>query len=113
MGPIFFSHGDIHTKTFLSLLHSGLEDLTEAETGPKQSIVSLKTTHSDDSDDRVLCVYVLSGHNAKKQLARGHLFKGLQNYMENKSKKNENKMTLWDVNCTTNKMDIKHKHFID
>ena len=43
--------------------------------------MSLKITHSDD---RVLCVYVPSGHNTKKQLARGHLFKGLQNYMENR-----------------------------
>ena len=42
----------------------------------------------------VFCFYVLSGHNTKKQLVRGHLFKGLQNYMENKSKKNENKITL-------------------
>ena len=64
--------------------------------------MSLKITHSDD---RVLCVYVPSGHNTKKQLARGHLFKGLQNYMENKSKRNENKITLWGVKCTINKMD--------
>ena len=40
LGPIFFSHGDIHTKTLLSVLHSGLEGLTEVETDPKQSIVS-------------------------------------------------------------------------
>ena len=73
------------------MIHSGLEGFTEVETDLNRRIVSLKITHSDD---RVLCVYVPSGHNTKKQLARGHLFKGLQNYMENKSKRNENKITL-------------------
>ena len=42
------------------------------------------------TNDRVLCVNAASGHKTKEQLATGHFFEGLQNYMENKSKGNEN-----------------------
>ena len=43
------------------------------------------------SNDRVLCVYVPSGHSTRKQLASGRFFQGLQNYMKNKNEGNENK----------------------
>ena len=40
-----------------------------------------------------------------EQLDRGRFFEGLQNYMETKDKRNENKIILEDFNCTMNKMD--------
>ena len=75
---------------------------TETETDPKQVFVSFKVT---PSNDRVLCIYSPSEHSTRKQLARGHFFEGLQNYMENKSEENERKIMLGDVNCTMFKMD--------
>ena len=38
-------------------------------------------------------------------MTRGRFFKGLQNYIENKKKGNENKIILGDFNCTMDKMD--------
>ena len=38
-------------------------------------------------------------------LARRSFFEGLQNYMENKHKGNENKIILGDFNCTMDKME--------
>ena len=114
LGPIFFSLGDSHRKRLLVLLHLGLEGITEVDTDPKGRFVSFEVT---PSNDRVLCVYAPSGYSTSEQLARGYFFEGLQNYMKNKSKGNENKIILGDINCTMNKMDrdgeIKHKDFID
>ena len=46
-----------------------------------------------------------SGCSTRKQLARGHFFEGLQNYMQNKNEGNENKIMLGDLNCTMDKID--------
>ena len=53
LGPVFFSPGDSHTKAMLSLLHLGLEGITEVDTDPKGRFVSFKVTFSND---RVLCL---------------------------------------------------------
>ena len=45
------------------------------------------------SNDRVLCVYVPSGHSSREQLARVRYFEGQQNYMDNKNEGDENKIT--------------------
>ena len=37
-------------------------------------------------------------------LGGGHFFEGLQNYMENECVRNENKIILWDFNCTLSKL---------
>ena len=57
------------------------------------------------SNDRVLCVYAPSGDSTRELLARRSFFEGLQNYMENKHKGNENKIILGDFNCTMDKME--------
>ena len=57
------------------------------------------------SNDRVLCVYAPSGNSTREQLASGRFSEGLQNYMENKNKGNENKIILGDFNCTIYKME--------
>ena len=57
------------------------------------------------SNDRVLCVYVPSRNSTREQLASGRFFEGLQNYMENKNKGNENKIILGDFNCTIYKIE--------
>ena len=46
--PIFFSPGDTHTKGMLFLLHLGLEGATEVDTDPKERLVSLKVTTSNE-----------------------------------------------------------------
>ena len=46
-----------------------------------------------------------SGCSTKEQLARGHFFEGLQNYMQNKNEGNENKTILRDLNFTMDKID--------
>ena len=69
---------------------------------PKGRFVSFKFT---PSNDRVLCVYAPSGYSTREQLDRGRFFEGLQNYMENKNKGNENKIILEDFNCIMDKMD--------
>ena len=46
-----------------------------------------------------------SGCSTRKQLARGHFFEGLQNYMQNKNEGNENKIMLGKLNCTMDKID--------
>ena len=68
LSAIFFSPGDSHTKGLLVLLHLGLEGVTEVDTDPKGMFVSFKVT---PSNDRVLCVYVPSGHSTREQLSRG------------------------------------------
>ena len=72
----------------LVLLHPSLEGVDEADTDPKWRFVSFAVT---PSNDRVLCVYVPSGHNTREQLAKGDFSEGLQNYMENKSEEKEKK----------------------
>ena len=56
------------------------------------------------SNDRVLCVYVPSGYSTGEQLDRMRFFEGLQDYMENENKGNENKIILEDFNYTMGKM---------
>ena len=94
----FYSVGDSHTKGCLSCF---IWDL-KVDTDPKGRYVSFKFT---PSNDRVLCVYAPSGYSTREQLDRGRFFEGLQNYMENKNKGNENKIILEDFNCTMDKMD--------
>ena len=65
-----------HTEGLLLLIHV----VNTGHTDPKERFVSIKVT---PSNDRVLYVYVLSGYNTSKLLARGCFFKGLQNYIEN------------------------------
>ena len=98
LGSNFFSLGDSHTKGCLSCFIWDLKIDTDA----KGRFVSFKFT---PSNDRVLCVYVPSGYSTREQLDRGRFFEGLQNYMENKNKGNENKIILEDFNCTMDKMD--------
>ena len=99
LGAIFSSPEDIHTKGLLVLLNPPLEGVTEVYTDPGQRLMSFKVT---PSNNRPLCVYTPVGHNTREQLARGH--EGLQNYMENKTEGNENKILLGDFNCTKDKM---------
>ena len=56
------------------------------------------------SKNRVLCVYARSGYSTGEQLDRMRFFEGLQNYMENENKGNENKIILEDFNYTMGKM---------
>ena len=86
----------------VALLHLGLEGVSEVDTDPKGGFVSFKGTLSND---RVLCVFVPSGYSTRKQLEKGRLYEGLQNYMENKTKRNENKIILGDFNFAMDKMD--------
>ena len=102
LGPIFFSPGDIHTKGLLILLHPGPEGVTEVDTDQKRMFMSFKFT---PSNVRVLCIFASSRHNTREQFAKGHFFEELQNYMENKSKGNENKIILGDSNCNMQEMD--------
>ena len=112
MGAIFFSPRDSHTKGLLVLLHLGFEGVTEVTTDPKGRFVSFKVP---PSNDRVLSVYVASGHSNREQLARERFFGGLQNYMKNKNEGNENKIILGDFNCTMDKWRgmVEIKHFIN
>ena len=57
------------------------------------------------SNDRVLCVFAPSGYSTSKHLEKGRLYEGLQNYMENKNKRNENKIILGDFNFAMGEMD--------
>ena len=98
MGSNFFSLGDSHTKGHLSCFIWDLKIDTDA----KGRFVSFKFT---PSNDRVLCVYVPWGYSTRDQLDRGCFFEGLQNYMKNKNKGNENKIILEDFNCTMDKID--------
>ena len=92
LGPIFFSPGDSHKKGLLVLYHLGLECVTEVDTDPKQKFLCFKVS---PYNDRVLCVYATLGHNIREHQTRGHFFVGLQNYMENESKRNEDKIRLY------------------
>ena len=97
----------------LALLHLSLEGITVVDTDPKGRFVSFKVT---PSNDRVLCVYAHSRYITREQLAKGRFFEGLQNYMENKNKGNENKKLLGDLIVLwikwTGMVKIKHKNFI-
>ena len=102
LGPIFFSPRDTFSKGMLVLLHPGFDDVTEVDIDPKGRFVSFKIA---PLNDRVFCVYALSGHSTREQLTRGRLFEGLQTYMENRTEGNENKILPGDFNCTLDKMD--------
>ena len=82
----------------LVLLQLGLK----VDTDPKGRFVSFKFT---PSNDRVLCVYAPQGIAPGTSWTGGRLIEGLQNYMENKDKGNENKIIREDFNCTMDKMD--------
>ena len=86
-----------HTKGCLSCFIWGLK----VDTDPKERFVSFKFT---PFNYRVLCSCPL-GYSTREQLDRGRFFERLQNYMENKDKGNENKIIIWDFNCTMDKMD--------
>ena len=109
LGSNFFSLGDSHTKGCLSCFIWELK----VDTDPKGRFVSFKFT---PSNDRVLCVYAPSGYSTREQLERELFFEGLQNYMKNKNKGNENKIILEDFNCAMDKINrmvkIKQKDFI-
>ena len=98
LGSRFFSLEDSHTKGCLSCF---IWDL-DVDTDPKVRFVSFEFT---PSNNRVICVYVLSGYSTREQMDRERCFEGLQNYMENKNKGNKNKAKLEDFNCTIDKMD--------
>ena len=102
LGSNFFSLGDSHTKGFFSCF---IWDL-KVDTDPEGKFVPFNST---PSNDRVICVYAPPGYSTGKQLDRGRFFEGLQNYMENKNKGNENKITLEKsstvFDCIMDKMD--------
>ena len=77
---LFFSE-DSHTKWLFVLLHQSFEDFTQVDTDPKRKFVSFNVT---PSNDRVLCVYALSGRNTREQLDREDFFEGLESYMKKK-----------------------------
>ena len=109
LGSNFFSLRDSHTKGCLSCFIWELK----VDTDPKGRFVSFTFT---PSNDRVLCVYAPSVYSTREQLDRELFFEGLQNYMKNKNKGNENKIILEDFNCTMDKINrmvkIKQKDFI-
>ena len=102
LGANFFSPGNSCTKGLLVLLFLDPEGIIEVDAAPKERFVSFKVILCND---RVLCVYAPSGHNTRKQLARGRFFEGLQNYVESKNEGNENNIILGDSNCTMDKME--------
>ena len=53
----------------------------------------------------VLCFCALSGYSTREQLARGHFFERLQNYLQNKNEGNENKIMLGDLRGTMDKIE--------
>ena len=97
LDPIFLSPRTTYTKGLLGQLHPGLEGVTEVDTDPKGRFVFFKITLSIN---RVLCVCTTLGHSTREQLIKGRFFEGLQNYMENKCQRNENKILLGDFNIT-------------
>ena len=66
----------------LFLLHLGLEGITEVDTDPKKGgwcalrLLSLMIEFS---------VCALSVYSTREQLAMGHFFEGLENYIQNKN----------------------------
>ena len=92
MGFDFFSRGDSQTKGCLSCL---IWDL-KVDTDPKGGLCPLNLLPIMTK----FCVY-----STREQLDKGIFFEGLQNYMENKNRGNENKIILEDLNCTMDKMD--------
>ena len=76
-----FSLLEILIRTeYFSLLHLGLEGVTEVDTNPKERFVSFQVTTSNESS-----VCAPSGYSTRERLARGHIFEGLQRYMQNKN----------------------------
>ena len=101
LGPVLISPRDTFSKGILLLLHPGFPDVTEIDSDPNGRFTSFKVA---PSDDRVLCVYVPSGHSNREQLIRRRFFE-LLNYINNKFKGNENKTIMEDFNCTLSQMD--------
>ena len=102
LDPIFLSPGSSHTKGLIAQLYPGAEGATEVDTDQKEIFLPCKVTLSNK---RVLCFCAPSRHNTREQLVRVRFFERLQNYMENKSERNENKIILGDFNITMDKMD--------
>ena len=98
LGFNFFSLGDSRTKECLSC---SIWDL-KVDTDPKKRFVSFKFS---PSNDRVLCTYAPSMNSTREQLDSGRFFEGLQNYLQNENKGNENKIILEEFNCTMYKMN--------
>ena len=46
-----------------------------------------------------------SGYNSRERMAGGRFFEGLQSYILNKNKGNENKIIIGELNCTVDKID--------
>ena len=46
-----------------------------------------------------------SGYNRRERMAGGRFFEGLQSYILNKNKGNENKIIIGELNCTVDKID--------
>ena len=59
----------------------------------------------NSSNDRLLYVYDPQDIEPGNSWTGGRFFEGLQDYMENKDKGNENKIILEDFNCTMDEMD--------
>ena len=102
MGSNFFSLGDSHTKESFPCFIWNLK----VETAPKGRFVSFKFT---SSNDRVICVYSPLGYSTREQLDRGRFFEGIQIYVGNEYKRNENKTILEDFNYTMDKIDRDDK----
>ena len=102
-GSNFFSLGNSHAKGCLSCFIWDFRLILIQKGG----LCPFKFT---PTNDRFLCVYAPSG------FVRDRFFEGLQNYMKNENKKNENKITLktlivlWII--WTVIVKIKHKDFI-
>ena len=103
LGSNFSSPGNSITKgcLFCSIWILRISFI-EIGTYSKGRFASFKFT---PSNDRVLCVYAPSGYSTREQLAMRCFFQGLQTYVENKNKGNENIIILGDFNCTMDKMD--------
>ena len=98
IGSNFLSLGDGHKKESLPSFIWNLK----VDSDLKGRFLSFKFT---SSNDRVLSVYAPSGYSTRKQLDRERFFKGLQIYVGNKYKGNENKAIFEDFDCTMDKID--------
>ena len=102
MGPIFFFPGDSHTKgmlfCFIWILKVSLR-LTLIQRGGLCPLRSFTLVIPSSS------LFVpLQGIAPENSWLGGHVFEGLQNYMQNKNEGNGNKI-ISDLNCTMNKID--------
>ena len=88
----------------LFLLYLGLESITEVDTDPKGRFVFFKVTPSNDSS-LFVPLKDIAPENSWLPGGGGRFFEGLQNYMQNKNKGNENKIIIEDLNCTMDKIN--------